>query len=465
MFRAKHRYAGALLPPYTWKIRFVRPNFRPHSGANPSPAMTTAAMPAATARLAPAPAHAPAPLPHSAQTFGGLGGLGGRAVSDVPRNPDSPSRRSHHTSISSRPSSYQVQAQAQARAQAQTQVQAQLSQPQSPFSSPHLHSQPHSAAFESAHLDYRQLVSSSNYNHSTSHYQSTNAHNQSHGGAAQHHHHQHRPHPEQPYRQQQDQPQQLNNHRRTQPSTRPIHEVLPHDDYETSQLARNPSQSHPRPGAASRDRPPVSSRAYHPETSRQYNRSIGKPDTNPNNNHNYRPQLQNYSSDLEQPDMAPSATHGGHSGGDGTQHSSSTKQSRSRTTIPTQSGKWILGKTIGAGSMGKVKLARKEDGSEQVCYPDILVFRFALDAMRVNQDHLFRSPAKSSPVALPTMVTSPAQTRSVPTSPRKFALPARQPSSHFSTTLTSAVSEMSFEQTITGTCSSSMLMAARCSTT
>lgn len=40
-----------------------------------------------------------------------------------------------------------------------------------------------------------------------------------------------------------------------------------------------------------------------------------------------------------------------------------------RTSIPTQSGKWILGKTIGAGSMGKVKLARKEDGSEQVRSP------------------------------------------------------------------------------------------------
>jgi serine/threonine protein kinase KIN1/2 len=47
--------------------------------------------------------------------------------------------------------------------------------------------------------------------------------------------------------------------------------------------------------------------------------------------------------------------------------SAAAKHSRSRTTIPTQSGKWILGKTIGAGSMGKVKLARKEDGSEQVC--------------------------------------------------------------------------------------------------
>ncbi|KAI1090448.1 Pkinase-domain-containing protein [Rostrohypoxylon terebratum] len=45
---------------------------------------------------------------------------------------------------------------------------------------------------------------------------------------------------------------------------------------------------------------------------------------------------------------------------------SGAKQRTSRTSIPTQSGKWILGKTIGAGSMGKVKLARKEDSSEQV---------------------------------------------------------------------------------------------------
>ncbi|KAI1846051.1 hypothetical protein JX266_007860 [Neoarthrinium moseri] len=42
------------------------------------------------------------------------------------------------------------------------------------------------------------------------------------------------------------------------------------------------------------------------------------------------------------------------------------KTRTTRTSIPTQSGKWILGKTIGAGSMGKVKLARKEDGTEQV---------------------------------------------------------------------------------------------------
>lgn len=42
------------------------------------------------------------------------------------------------------------------------------------------------------------------------------------------------------------------------------------------------------------------------------------------------------------------------------------KQQQRKTTIKGESGTWILGKTIGAGSMGKVKLARKSDGSEQV---------------------------------------------------------------------------------------------------
>ncbi|KAH6985476.1 hypothetical protein EDB80DRAFT_898728 [Ilyonectria destructans] len=77
--------------------------------------------------------------------------------------------------------------------------------------------------------------------------------------------------------------------------------------------------------------------------------------------------------------MAPSAAGGGngtgslatpqqqqHGHADPPPRASVSKHARSRTIIPTQSGKWILGKTIGAGSMGKVKLTRKEDGSEQV---------------------------------------------------------------------------------------------------
>jgi hypothetical protein len=51
----------------------------------------------------------------------------------------------------------------------------------------------------------------------------------------------------------------------------------------------------------------------------------------------------------------------------GHHHSGSSSQNRARkTSIRGETGTWILGKTIGAGSMGKVKLARKADGSEQV---------------------------------------------------------------------------------------------------
>ena len=39
---------------------------------------------------------------------------------------------------------------------------------------------------------------------------------------------------------------------------------------------------------------------------------------------------------------------------------------RKRTEIDAQTGKWSLGKTIGAGSMGKVKLAKNLETGEQV---------------------------------------------------------------------------------------------------
>lgn len=40
---------------------------------------------------------------------------------------------------------------------------------------------------------------------------------------------------------------------------------------------------------------------------------------------------------------------------------------RRRTTVSTPTGQWALGKTIGAGSMGKVKLAKNLETGEQVC--------------------------------------------------------------------------------------------------
>lgn len=58
----------------------------------------------------------------------------------------------------------------------------------------------------------------------------------------------------------------------------------------------------------------------------------------------------------------------------GTSHETSSRQAgpdashapRRRTTVEAKSGVWELGKTIGAGSMGKVKLARHRDTHEQV---------------------------------------------------------------------------------------------------
>lgn len=48
------------------------------------------------------------------------------------------------------------------------------------------------------------------------------------------------------------------------------------------------------------------------------------------------------------------------------QHSATPAQPKRRTTITTPSGHWALGKTIGAGSMGKVKLAKNVETGEQV---------------------------------------------------------------------------------------------------
>jgi hypothetical protein len=50
-------------------------------------------------------------------------------------------------------------------------------------------------------------------------------------------------------------------------------------------------------------------------------------------------------------------------------HTAAAAQPKRRTTITTPSGQWALGKTIGAGSMGKVKLAKNMETGEQVGFP------------------------------------------------------------------------------------------------
>lgn len=70
----------------------------------------------------------------------------------------------------------------------------------------------------------------------------------------------------------------------------------------------------------------------------------------------------------EGPDMATtgSAAVEATSGPHGHLPQPASMQPKRRTTITTPSGQWALGKTIGAGSMGKVKLAKNVETGEQV---------------------------------------------------------------------------------------------------
>ncbi|KFA50921.1 hypothetical protein S40293_02435 [Stachybotrys chartarum IBT 40293] len=174
--------------------------------------------------------------------------------------------------------------------------------------------------------------------------------------------------PQQPAHSSQQHPQQQHYHHQQQhhhhrnsssSSARPLQEVLPQDDHETSHLASYHKRS------SSRDRPPSTSRVT--DTSRSHRRSASIRSGQQHQRHPSNPP------DMAPPTAAPTARNGSPTGAahgvadaPHSHASSASKPNKSRTTIPTPTGKWILGKTIGAGSMGKVKLARKEDGTEQV---------------------------------------------------------------------------------------------------
>ena len=65
------------------------------------------------------------------------------------------------------------------------------------------------------------------------------------------------------------------------------------------------------------------------------------------------------------PAAAPVAANGA-SSNDPATHQTSSSGVRRRTNIDATTGSWELGKTIGAGSMGKVKLAKNKATGEQV---------------------------------------------------------------------------------------------------
>jgi hypothetical protein len=121
-----------------------------------------------------------------------------------------------------------------------------------------------------------------------------------------------------------------------------VEDVLPQREYETSNVAQTPRRS-----STSKDRPPPS-----------------RSESTKSASDHHRPHRSRHSSDMATtaangggPAPVVTATESRHTGrGSG----------KSRTTIPAPTGDWVLGKTIGAGSMGKVKLARRVEGGEQV---------------------------------------------------------------------------------------------------
>ena len=127
-------------------------------------------------------------------------------------------------------------------------------------------------------------------------------------------------------------------------------------DYETSNLARPPSSRRSSSRDRGSDAPPPYTRS---ESGRSVHRSSSKSghhryDSGPSN----AAAVPSSQAPGHQPSM--SRSHGDGSGGVAPQ------QMRRRTTITTTTGTWSLGKTIGAGSMGKVKLAKNFDTHEQV---------------------------------------------------------------------------------------------------
>ena len=127
-------------------------------------------------------------------------------------------------------------------------------------------------------------------------------------------------------------------------------------DYETSNLARPPSSRR----SSSRDRanpqPPAYTRT---DSNRSAHRSSSK-----SGHHRYDSGPPHAAAGAQ--GQAPAPQHGmsrPHGEGSG---AVAQQQMKRRTTITTTTGTWSLGKTIGAGSMGKVKLARNSETGEQV---------------------------------------------------------------------------------------------------
>lgn len=121
-------------------------------------------------------------------------------------------------------------------------------------------------------------------------------------------------------------------------------------DFEASNAARMPSRREPS-SERSQERSSTASRT---ESTRRHSR-------NPSSSAH-----QQESVDMMRTPMREGAADSSQQHATGTHGPTAAAQPRRRTTIATPTGQWALGKTIGAGSMGKVKLAKNMETGEQV---------------------------------------------------------------------------------------------------
>lgn len=119
-------------------------------------------------------------------------------------------------------------------------------------------------------------------------------------------------------------------------------------DHETINVARRPSSKR----SSSRDGTSDAGQQYHPEPARSHHRERSRP-----------------GSSRTSADMSGTTViaNGGSVSSQAPASSSHAPLGRRRTSISTTTGTWSLGKTIGQGSMGKVKLAKNTETGEQVC--------------------------------------------------------------------------------------------------
>ncbi|KAL9614846.1 MAG: hypothetical protein Q9167_000679 [Letrouitia subvulpina] len=146
-------------------------------------------------------------------------------------------------------------------------------------------------------------------------------------------------------------------------------------DYEATNVARPPSSRR----SDSRERSYATPQPKRAESTRDSRR------------HSSRPNQQRHESQLSASGTAvnsgaqatPQPTNSARVQSEAAAHGSGGSTKR-RTTIGAQTGDWSLGKTIGAGSMGKVKLAKNLETGEQVAVK--IVPRQSTDEHRDNRD-------------------------------------------------------------------------------